>query len=41
MPILLVGLLLNLIVIAANGWMPISPETASRLVGEEACSILR
>jgi hypothetical protein len=33
-PILLVGLMLNLIVIVANGgWMPISPETASHLVG--------
>lgn len=35
MPILLIGLLLNLIVIAANGgWMPISPEVASRVLGE-------
>jgi uncharacterized membrane protein YhhN len=34
MPILLVGLFLNLMVILTNGgWMPISPETASRLVG--------
>jgi hypothetical protein len=34
MPVLLIGLLLNLAVIAANGgWMPISPETASRLPG--------
>jgi hypothetical protein len=32
MPILITGLLLNLIVIAANGgWMPISPQTASHL----------
>ncbi len=31
---MLVGLMLNLIVIVANGgWMPISPETASHLVG--------
>jgi len=36
MPILLAGLLLNLIVIAANGgWMPIAPETASRLIGSD------
>jgi hypothetical protein len=32
MPILLAGLILNLLVIAANGgWMPISPQTASHL----------
>lgn len=37
MSILLTGLVLNLIVIAANGgWMPISPETASRLAGGAA-----
>ena len=37
MPILIVGLLLNLAVILSNGgWMPISPETASRLAGPEA-----
>ncbi len=36
MPILLAGLLLNLAVMAANGgWMPISPETASRLLGTD------
>ena len=36
MPVLLAGLMLNLIVIAANGgWMPISPETASRVAGED------
>jgi hypothetical protein len=36
MPILLAGLLLNLMVIAANGgWMPISPEIASRVLGED------
>ncbi len=36
MPILLAGLLLNLIVMAANGgWMPISPEVASRVLGED------
>jgi hypothetical protein len=35
MPILLVGLLLNLIVMAVNGgWMPISPEVASQVLGE-------
>jgi hypothetical protein len=34
MPILLVGLILNLLVISANGgWMPISPQTASQLPG--------
>ncbi len=36
MPVLLTGLILNLAVIAANGgWMPISPEAASRLLGED------
>jgi len=36
MPILMIGLLLNLAVIVANGgWMPISPELASRLTGED------
>lgn len=35
MPILLIGLALNLAVMWANGgWMPISPETASHLVGQ-------
>jgi Family of unknown function (DUF5317) len=34
MPVLLVGLILNLVVIATNGgWMPISPSTASHLPG--------
>jgi hypothetical protein len=34
MPILMVGLVLNLLVISANGgWMPISPQTASHLPG--------
>jgi len=34
MPVLLIGLVLNLLVIAANGgWMPISPTTASQLPG--------
>ena len=37
MPILLIGLLLNLAVILTNGgWMPISPGTASRLAGPDA-----
>lgn len=36
MPILLAGLMLNLIVMAANGgWMPITPDVASRLRGED------
>jgi hypothetical protein len=36
MPVLLVGLALNLLVIAANGgWMPISLETAAHLPGGE------
>jgi len=35
MPILLLGLILNLLVIAVNGgFMPISPQTAGGLVGE-------
>lgn len=34
MPVVLIGLLLNLAVISANGgWMPVSPETASQLPG--------
>jgi len=34
MSVLLVGLILNLLVISANGgWMPISPQTASQLPG--------
>jgi hypothetical protein len=37
MPILIIGLGLNLIVILANrGWMPISPHTASQLMGGNA-----
>jgi hypothetical protein len=37
MAILLVGLVLNLIVIVANGgWMPISPQAASQLIGGDA-----
>ena len=36
MPVLLAGLLLNLTVMAANGgWMPITPDIASRLLGED------
>ncbi len=36
MPILIVGLLLNLAVIVANGgWMPISPQTANLLAGKD------
>ncbi len=36
MPILLAGLILNLIVMAANGgWMPITPDIASQLRGED------
>lgn len=34
MPVLLIGLVLNLAVITLNGgWMPLSPETASHLAG--------
>ena len=37
MPILICGVVLNLAVMAANGgFMPISPQTASRLISEEA-----
>jgi len=36
MPILICGVVLNLLVMAANGgYMPVSPQTASRLVSEE------
>jgi hypothetical protein len=36
MPVLLAGLLLNLAVMAANGgWMPISPDIASRVIGKD------
>ncbi len=42
MGLLLGGLVLNLIVIAANGgWMPISPETAAYFVGSGAALPLR
>lgn len=41
MPILLTGLALNLIVIVANGgWMPISPQTASRLTGNDILALV-
>ena len=41
MPVLLAGLLLNLVVIAANGgWMPIAPETASRVMGEDVSKLI-
>ncbi len=41
MPVLLVGVLLNLLVILANGgWMPISPQTASRLIGGDAGQLI-
>jgi hypothetical protein len=36
MPVLLAGLILNLAVMAANGgWMPITPENASRVLGTD------
>ena len=36
MPILIIGLLLNFVVIIANGgWMPISPQTANLLAGKD------
>lgn len=42
MPLLLTGLALNLLVIAANGgWMPISPEIASHLPGGGALDTTR
>jgi hypothetical protein len=41
MPILLIGLVLNLAVIAANGGlMPISPQTASHLVGHDILTMI-
>lgn len=40
MPVLLAGLILNLVVISANGgWMPISPKTASQLPAGEAIEL--
>jgi hypothetical protein len=39
MPILICGVALNLVVMAANsGFMPVSPQTASRLVAEDRLS---
>ena len=41
MPILIVGLLLNFMVIAANGgWMPISPQTADFLIGKDVLQVM-
>ena len=41
MPILIVGLLLNFMVIVANGgWMPISPQTADLLTGKDILQIM-
>lgn len=41
MPILLAGLALNLIVMATNGgWMPISPQTANRLTGNDVLGFM-
>ncbi len=41
MPVLLLGLALNLVVIMANGgWMPISPEVASRLINGNAVQLV-
>jgi hypothetical protein len=41
MPILLAGLVLNLIVMLANGgWMPISPRTASTLINADVLGFL-
>ena len=41
MPILIVGLLLNLVVILANGgWMPIGPQTANRLAGRDVSELV-
>ena len=41
MPILIIGLLLNFIVIVANGgWMPISPQTADLLIGKDVLQIV-
>ena len=42
MPILLCGVILNLAVMTANGgFMPISPQTASRLVSEDRLKIIQ
>jgi len=41
MPILIVGLLLNFVVIVANGgWMPISPQTANLLAGKDVLQFM-
>ena len=41
MPFLLAGLALNLSVMVANGgWMPISPQTASRLIGKDVLGLM-
>jgi Family of unknown function (DUF5317) len=41
MPILIGGLLINFLVIAANGgWMPISPQTASILAGKDVLQFM-
>lgn len=41
MPILLVGLVLNLAVMAFNGgWMPVSPQTASQLIGKNVLQFM-
>lgn len=41
MPVLIVGLMLNLAVIAANGgFMPISPQVVERLVGVDHAALL-
>lgn len=41
MPILMSGLILNLLVMVANGgWMPIDPKTASQLVGTNVLQII-
>ena len=41
MPILIIGLGLNLLVILANrGWMPISPQTANHLIDGNVLEVL-
>ncbi len=41
MPILIVGLLLNFVVIVANGgWMPITPQTANLLAGKDVLQFM-
>jgi hypothetical protein len=41
MPIVMIGLALNLLVIAANGgWMPIEPQTASQLIGKDILQVI-